>query len=109
MSAHGADVNCSFTPRSDFSANALDLCCLYMIAEVVSEKNKSDRWRMILEGIVATRVGTYLMKKTAKKRFVLLGIYLTSELIAELYLFCQEAKTEKHVRAFLGVAPALLR
>jgi hypothetical protein len=65
-----------------------------MIAEIVSNKDTSDRCRMLLQATAAARVGRYLMKSSARP-FVLMGIYLTKDLVAERYLVCQAGEDKK--------------
>lgn len=63
-----------------------------MIGEVISVKNESDRYRMLLQAIVAARVGRYVRKDGTPKGFILLALYLTRTLTVERYLVCQCAE-----------------
>jgi hypothetical protein len=100
------DASCSYKPSSDLSMISKRHRCPYMIAEVVSNKDTSDRYRMLLQATAAARVGRYLMKSSARP-FVLMGIYLTKDLVAERYLVCQAGKDNKVCQFAEGSCPEL--
>lgn len=77
------DTSCSYKPSSDLSMISKHHRCPYMIAEVMSNKDTSDQYWMLLQATAAARVGKYLMKSSAQP-FVLMGIYLTKDLVAEI-------------------------
>jgi hypothetical protein len=95
------DVSCSYRPNSDLSMISKHHRCPYMIAEVISKTDMSDRYRMLLQAIAAARVGRYLMKSGARP-FVLMAIYLTKDLVAERYLVCQAGEYKKVCRFVKG-------
>jgi hypothetical protein len=94
------DATCSYKPSSDLSIVSEHHRCPYMIAEVVSNKDTSDRYQMLLQATAATHVGRYLLKSVAAQPFVLMGIYFMKDLVAERYLVCQ-AGEDKKVRRFV--------
>lgn len=81
-------VKARYTPRSDFSLGLTYLIVQLIIAEIVSENNESDRYRMLCQAIVATRVAKYLLKESSDT-FVLMAIYVTRNFVAERYLVSQ--------------------
>ena len=66
----------------------------------MSNKDTSDRYRMLLQATAAARVGRYLMESGARP-FVLMGIYLTKNFVAERYLVCGAGK-DKGVCRFVN-------
>ena len=95
------DISCSYRPNSDLSMVSKHHRCLYMIVEVISKTDMSDGYRMLLQPIAAARIGRYLMKSGAQP-FVLMGIYLTKDLVAERYLVCQAGEYKKVCRFVKG-------
>jgi hypothetical protein len=96
------DATCSYKPSSDLSIVSEHHRCPYMIAEVISNKDASDRYRMLLQATAAARVGRYLLKTVAAQPFVLMGIYLTKDLVVERYLVCQAGEDKKVHRFVKG-------
>lgn len=78
-----------FTPNSDFSVISKAFLCPFIIAEIVSQPQEEDRYRMLVEGIAAVRAGQYLSKSPAH-RFFVVAIYLTADLHAERYILTEE-------------------
>jgi hypothetical protein len=56
--------------------------CPILLGEVVSNKNESDRWRMLLQLAICARVNGVITQSP----LVVQAIYLTKELVAERYL-----------------------
>lgn len=83
----GGEIH-AYRPKSDFSLVSKTHPCNFLIGEVASEKNESDRWRMLLQATAAARVGRYLTKNN-ERPFILIAFYLTKELIVEQYLISQ--------------------
>ena len=82
------DVLCKYTPHSDLSLVSKTYLCHFIIGEVISQKDESDRYRMLLQALVAARVGRYLMKSD-KTPFILMALYLKKDLTVERYLLSQ--------------------
>jgi hypothetical protein len=80
----------SYTPRSDFSLRLKNVLTHLIICEVVSKYDESDRYRMLLQAVVAARVAKYLLKDTSDT-FVVMAIYITKEFAAERYLVSRVA------------------
>lgn len=78
-----------FTPNSDFSVISKAFLCPFIIAEIVSQPQQKDRYRMLVEGIAAVRAGRYLSKSDAP-RFFVVAIYLTANLHAERYILTED-------------------
>jgi len=57
--------------------------CPFLISEVVSDGDESDRFRMLLEAIAVARAGQYL---TRQGQFFVVAVYLRANLIAERYV-----------------------
>jgi hypothetical protein len=61
--------------------------CPFIVSEVVSQENESDRWCMLVQAIAIARAGQYLMK--TGKRFFVVAIYLRKNLTAERFIVAQ--------------------
>ena len=72
-------------PKSDLSLISATHLCHFIIGEVVSLKDETDRYRMLLQAIVAARVGRYLMTDS-KQPFIVMALYLKGNLTVERYL-----------------------
>ena len=59
-----------YTPRSDFHASVDQL--VYLMVEVQSDRNQSDRYRMFLQAACAARLGRQLYKKP----FIVVALYI---------------------------------
>ncbi|KAG1784539.1 uncharacterized protein HD556DRAFT_1427453 [Suillus plorans] len=81
------NVWCKFCPTSDCMVSSTSFLCPFMICEVVSQKNESDRLRMLIQGIALARVGQCFMPDGEK--FFLVAIYLRANLTAERYIITQ--------------------
>ena len=83
-------------PKSDFSVVSKDFLSPLMLCEVISERDESDRWRMLLQAIAAARVGHHLQKShTQQMPFFVAAIYLRANLTAERYIVMQTASDGK--------------
>ncbi|KAH9932993.1 kinase-like domain-containing protein [Fomitopsis serialis] len=87
-------------PKNDWSVTSVAYKCPLIISEVVSQDNVEDRWRMLVEAIVAARVGHHLRKTTSQKPFFVTAIYFTKQLEAEVYVLHQASSTEPRVNYF---------
>ena len=90
---------CKYTPHSDLSLVSAAHLCHFIVGEVISQKNESDRYRMLLQAIVAARVGRYLMQSD-KTPFILMALYLRKDLTVERYLVSQAGDDGLLVCAF---------
>ncbi|GBE81004.1 hypothetical protein SCP_0307270 [Sparassis crispa] len=84
-----------FHPNSDFSVVLREFQCPVILSEVVSQKDENDRYRMLVEAIVAARVGKYLLKPTSRKQFFVIAIYLTAFLEVERYIVSEDSSPQK--------------
>ena len=82
------DVLCKYTPHSNLSLVSKTYLCHFIIGEVVSQKDESDRYRMLLQALVAAHVGRFLVKSD-KTPFILMALYLKKDLTVEQYLVSQ--------------------
>jgi len=89
----------TFKPRSDF--------CLYcdtygplIIAEIISEENESDRWRMLFEGIAVCRYQNMVRKD---REAIVLCLYLNKEYMMERYLVYQAEGDTRDVSVLLSL------
>ena len=76
------DVLCKYTPHSDLSLVSKTYLCHFIIGEVVSQKDESDRYRMLLQALMVARVGRFLVKSD-KTPFILMALYLKKDLTVE--------------------------
>ena len=75
--------------------------CPLLIGEVVSEKDESDKIRMLLQCATIARLGTALTNPDYQ--FVVQAVYLNSDLSAERYLACADPSVRaSHVRLILA-------
>jgi hypothetical protein len=81
--------------------------CPLLISEVVSQKNESDRFRMLIQAIAVARAGQYLMK--AGEEFFVVAIYLRANLIAERFVVAQIESDEGLARTRSGKKAAQTR
>ena len=58
------DVLCKYTPHSDLSLVSKTYLCHFIIGEVVSQKDESDRYRMLLQALVVAVTITFPMPTT---------------------------------------------
>jgi hypothetical protein len=84
------DATFSYTPKSDFSVCSQKLGIPFLIGEVVSLPSMEDRWRMLLQALVAVKLGSFLLKSGSTQSFTVMAIYLRSEMVAEQYLLVEE-------------------
>ncbi|KAI5119409.1 hypothetical protein M0805_004896 [Coniferiporia weirii] len=70
---------------------------LFIIGEVVSDPDGSDRWRMLCQAIVLARVGSYLLKEKSARTFVVMAVYVTNHYIAERYFVYQPKREDRGV------------
>ncbi|KAG2120338.1 hypothetical protein BD769DRAFT_1749219 [Suillus cothurnatus] len=82
-----SNVWCKFCPISDRMVSSTSFLCPFMICEVVSQKNESDRFRMLIQGIALARVGQCFMP--GGEKFFVVVIYLRENLTAERYIVAQ--------------------
>lgn len=73
---------------SRFSLGLRNLLVQLIIAEVVSEHDESDRYRMLFQVIVAACVAKYF-PKSSSGTFVLMAIYITKRFIEQRYMVPQ--------------------
>jgi hypothetical protein len=85
---------CKFRPNSDFMVTSTSSLCPFIISDVVSQKNESGRYRMLIQAIAVARAGQYLMR--AGEEFFVVGIYLRANMIAERFVVAQ-IKSDKGV------------
>ena len=78
-----------YKPNSDLSVISPGFLCPFVICEVISQTDKEDRFRMLLQGVAVVRVGNYLMKSGSKRPFFIVAIYFTNMLVAERYIMIQ--------------------
>ena len=80
-----------YSPKPDFvllpyysasSDNTKQQFCPILLGEVISNKNKSDRWRMLLQLAVCARVNSVVTQSPLAVQ----AIYLTEDFIVERYL-----------------------
>jgi len=93
-----------FTPNSDFSVISKAFLCPFIIAEIVSQPQGKDRFRMLVEGLAAVRAGQYLLKSNTRKFFVV-AIYLTANLRAERYILTEGDAGGSNMQVLGMVAP----
>ena len=93
------DILCKYTPHSDLSLVSAPHLCHFIVGEVISQKDESDRYRMLLQAMVAARVGKHLMKSD-KTPFILMALYLRKDLTVERYLVSQTGENGLLVCAF---------
>ncbi|KAG2336916.1 hypothetical protein BDR05DRAFT_79476 [Suillus weaverae] len=84
---------CKFCPISDCMVLSTSFLCPFMICEVVSQKNESDRFRMLVQGIALARVGQHFMP--GGEKFFVVAIYLRANLTAERYIVTQPGADRK--------------
>ncbi|KAF8804871.1 hypothetical protein BYT27DRAFT_6685730 [Phlegmacium glaucopus] len=75
-----------YTPVSDFSVWFGKLDLPLIVAEVVSQKNEEDRYRMLLQAIALARLVFQLRRSESTAHPFIVGIYLTASLNAERYI-----------------------
>ena len=80
-----------YRPKSDCMVTSISFLCPFIISEVISNEQETDRHRMLLQAIATAQAGQYLMK--TGERFFVVAIYLTANLTAERYIVAQ---TELH-------------
>jgi hypothetical protein len=82
---HSENKNYSYTPRSDFHLSVDGLP--YLIVEVQSEQNGSDRYRMLLQAACLARLGNGLNpNKDNAFPFIVTALYIESSGRMERYL-----------------------
>jgi hypothetical protein len=67
---------------------------LFLVCEVISQKNEEDRYRMLLQAITVAQAGQFLMD-SATKPFFVVTIYLCANLTAERYVVTHTTPTEE--------------
>jgi hypothetical protein len=93
----------TFNPRSDFSLFKPIYGPLIMGEVVSDERNQSDRWKMLLEGIAVCR---YQNMIRGDREAIVLCLYLNREYKMERYLIYQTTENIRDVSAF--ILPAVL-
>jgi hypothetical protein len=82
-----------FRPRSDFSLSVPTYGPLIM-GEIISEKDESDRWRMLFEG---TAVCRYQNTIREDRQAIILCLFLNNDYQMERYLVYQAAERDVSV------------
>ena len=67
----------------------------FVISEVISQKNESDRFRMLVEAIALARTGQYLLKSNSKRKFFAVAIYVDARMVVSRYIVMQTGDSEK--------------
>ncbi|TDL20627.1 hypothetical protein BD410DRAFT_361709 [Rickenella mellea] len=63
----------------------------YIIGEVATDESESNRYRMLIQGAAAVRLGNAMRaSKSEEQPFILQAIYLTNDFVAERYLMYQD-------------------
>jgi hypothetical protein len=80
-----------YRPKSDCMVTSILFLCPFIILEVISNEQETDRHCMLLQAIATAWAGQYLMK--TGDQFFIVVIYLTANLVTERYIVAQ---TELH-------------
>jgi hypothetical protein len=83
-----------YTPRSDFHVSVDRL--VYLLVEVQSDTNQTDRWRMLLQAACAARLG-YM---SYGNPFVVVALYIESSGRVTRYFLFQRDGAHRKVRMF---------
>lgn len=68
----------------------------FVLGEIVSEIDGSDRWRMLCQAIALVRFGTSIWKGSDGP-FVVMAVYVTDAFTAERYLVYQPDSSNREV------------
>jgi hypothetical protein len=77
------DKTFRYTPQSDFHISVDGL--VHLMVEVQSERDERDRYRMLLQGACAARVG----RKIYGRPFIVMAVYIRNSGIVTRYLLFQ--------------------
>jgi hypothetical protein len=83
-----------YTPRSDFHVSVDRL--VYLLVQVQSDKDQSDRYRMLLQAACAARLGC----KSYKNPFIVMALYIENSGRVTQYLVFQPDGTDHRVCTF---------
>jgi hypothetical protein len=83
-----------YTPRSDFYVSVDHL--VYLLVEVQSDRNQSDRYRMLLQAACAARLG-YL---SYENPFIVMALYIENSGRVRRYFLFQRDCNDPTVRMF---------
>lgn len=88
-----------YTPASDFSVWFRELDLPLIIAEVVSERTKQDRYRMLLQATALARLVFYLRRPESTAHPFIVAIHLTAGLTVERYIVMKTGSATNEVGA----------
>ncbi|KAF8554805.1 hypothetical protein OG21DRAFT_1017232 [Imleria badia] len=78
-----------FTPRNDCMVVSPHHGIPFIISEVISDVNESDRRRVLVEAIALARTGQFLLKSSSKKRFFVVALYVDANMVVSRYIVMQ--------------------
>ncbi|KAG5638069.1 hypothetical protein H0H81_002037 [Sphagnurus paluster] len=90
-----SDIPWTYTPASDFSVWCEKLNLPLIIAEVVSKKEKQDRYRMLVQAISLARLAFQLRRPGSTAHPFIVAIYMTDVMIVERYILMQIESTNE--------------
>jgi hypothetical protein len=89
-----------YTPRSDFLLSVDQL--VYLMVEVQSDRNESDRHRMLLQAACAVRLGNSLRCGKGDP-FIVMALYISNSGSVTRYLLLQNGDVDSKVCAWTSV------
>ncbi|KAN0081479.1 hypothetical protein V8E55_009103 [Tylopilus felleus] len=85
-----------FTPRSDWMVISRKHRIPFVISEVISNRNETDRYRMLIQATALARVGHSLLKSSTGTFFIV-AIYLDAKMVASRYIVMQHPPDKKGI------------
>jgi hypothetical protein len=82
-----------YTPRSDFHVSVDQL--IYLLVEVQSDKDESDRYRMLFQATCAARLGRQIYNNT----FIVVALYIETSGKVTRYFILQRDDDDRTVRS----------
>ncbi|KAI6014664.1 hypothetical protein EDC04DRAFT_655849 [Pisolithus marmoratus] len=83
------DIWRKYKPKSDLMASSANHLIPFFVSNAISMTNEGDRFRMLLQAIAAARAGNILLKKTSKRNFFVVAVYLDKNMVASRYIIIQ--------------------
>ncbi|KAN0081514.1 hypothetical protein V8E55_009138 [Tylopilus felleus] len=85
-----------FTPRSDWMVISRKHRIPFVISEVISNRNETDRYRMLIQATALARAGHSLLKSSTGTFFIV-AIYLDAKMVASRYIVMQHPSDQKGI------------